>query len=333
MKIPRPAWAAGTTLVLLGAGMVHTATRAEAFPPTPRSTVISYLRSITGTSIVSGQHNKEPAAAPRQYSQQAFDVTGQWPGLWGGDMMFRAEDVADRQRVVDEARAQWSAGSLVALTWHACSPTVGATCEFEGGVKTQISSAQFQEIVTGGTYLNSVWRSRMAAVVPFLRQLRDAGVPVLWRPFHEMNESWNWWGARPGANGGAKIYQQMRDYFDSQGLDNLVWVWNVQDNPAGGWVSYYPGSAYVDIVSLDAWYQDHPSASDYEQIQSIAAGKPIAIAEMGRVPDDALLTGQPRWSYFMVWSEQLRGSNSNAEIQAAYFHPRVLNRGEVRIGG
>ncbi|OJF10514.1 glycoside hydrolase family 26 protein [Couchioplanes caeruleus] len=333
MKIPRPAWVAGTALVLLGAGMVHTAPRAEAFPATPRSAVTGYLRSITGASIVSGQHNKEPATSPRQYSQQAYDVTGQWPGLWGGDMMFRAEDIAHRQSVVDEARAQWSAGSLVALTWHACSPTVGATCEFEGGVKTQISPAQFQEIVTGGTYLNSVWRSRMAEVVPFLRQLRDAGVPVLWRPFHEMNESWNWWGARPGANGGAKIFQQMRDYFDSQGLDNLIWVWNVQDNPAGGWASYYPGSGYVDVVSLDAWYKNHPSGSDYQQIQSIAAGKPIAIAEMGKVPDDALLAGQPRWAYFMVWSEQLRGNNSNAEIQAAYFHPRVLNRGEVRIGG
>jgi mannan endo-1,4-beta-mannosidase len=75
----------------------------------------------------------------------------------------------------------------------------------------------------------------MAAVVPYLQQLRTAGIPVLWRPFHEMNETWNWWGGRPGANGGAKIYQQMRDYFTSQGLDNLIWVWNVQDNPTANW--------------------------------------------------------------------------------------------------
>ncbi len=125
----------------------------------------------------------------------------------------------------------------------------------------------------------------MAAVVPYLRQLKDAGIPVLWRPFHEMNETWNWWGGRPGANGGAKIYQQMRDYFDSQGLDNLIWVWNVQDNPAGGWASYYPGSNYVDVVSLDAWYKSYPSASDYQQIQSIAAGKPIAHRRDGQGAD------------------------------------------------
>ncbi|MDI6099496.1 glycosyl hydrolase [Actinoplanes sp. NEAU-A12] len=331
MKIPRTPSILGAALILGAAAMIHTAPDASAFSATSKAAVIGYLRSITGTSIVSGQHNKEPAVAPAQYTKQVNDVTGQWPGLWGGDMMFRADDVDNRQRVIDQARREWANGSLVALTWHACSPTVGRTCEFDGGVKTPISNAQFQQIVTGGTALNQTWRSRMAEVVPYLRQLRDAGVPVLWRPFHEMNETWNWWGGRPGANGGAKIYQQMRDYFDSQGLTNLIWVWNVQDNPAGGWANYYPGAGYADVVSVDVWYKNHPSTADYQQIQSIAAGKPIAIAEMGKVPNAALLTTQPRWAYFMIWSEQLRGNNTNAEIQAAYFHPRVLNQGEVKL--
>jgi mannan endo-1,4-beta-mannosidase len=318
--------------LLIAALLLGTGVPAQAFPATPKSTVLGYLRSITGTSIVSGQHNKEPATQPGQYTQQAHDVTGQWPGLWGGDLMFRPDDVANRQRVIDQAKTEWRNGSLVALTWHACSPTVSRTCEFDGGVKTSVTAAQFQQIVTGGTALNQTWRARMAEVVPYLRQLKDAGVPVLWRPFHEMNESWNWWGARPGANGGAKIYQQMRDYFDSQGLDNLIWVWNVQDNPAGGWSAYYPGANYVDVVTLDAWYKNYPSAADYQQIQAIAAGKPIALAELGKAPDATLLTTQTRWTYFMIWSEQLRANNTNAEIQAAYFHPRVLNQGEVTLG-
>ncbi|MBB2943472.1 mannan endo-1,4-beta-mannosidase [Actinoplanes lutulentus] len=325
MKIPLSIGAA----LILGAALLPVP--AQAFPATGKATVLNYLRSITGTSIVSGQHNKEPASSPGQYTAQVNAVTGQWPGLWGGDMMFRADDIGNRQRVVDQAKREWANGSLVALTWHACSPTVGRTCEFDGGVKTQISNTQFQQIVTGGTALNQTWRSRMAEVVPYLRQLRDAGVPVLWRPFHEMNETWNWWGGRSGSNGGAKIFQQMKDYFDSEGLTNLIWVWNVQDNPAGGWSSYYPGSNYADVVSLDVWYKGHPSSGDYQQMQTIAAGKPIAIAEMGKVPNAALLTSQTRWAYFMVWSEQLRGSNTNAEIQAAYFHPRVLNQGEVRF--
>lgn len=304
---------------------------AQAFPAKSKAAVVQYLQSITGTSIVSGQHNKEPASSPGQYTQQVKDITGQYPGLWGGDLFFTASDAANRQRVVDQAKTEWANGSLVTLAWHACPPTGPTTCAFEGGVKSRITDAQFQQIVTGGTALNTTWRQRMAEVVPYLRQLKDAGVPVLFRPFHEMNETWSWWGGRPGTNGGAKIYQQMRDYFDSQGLTNLIWVWNVQDNPAGGWSNYYPGADYVDVVSLDVWYKNHPSSGDYQQMQSIAGSKPIAIAEMGKVPDASLLQSQTRWSYFMIWSEQLRGSNSNAEIQSAYFHPRVLNQGELTL--
>ncbi|GAA0517298.1 hypothetical protein Ade02nite_84410 [Paractinoplanes deccanensis] len=332
MKVPRIPAAALTAVVASAAltGPAH-AIPADTFAPAPKTTVINYLKTITGNHIVSGQHNKEPATSPGQYTRQVHDITGQWPGLWGGDMMFTSADIANRQSVINQARTEWANGSLVALTWHACSPTVGATCDFEGGVKTTVSDAQFQQIVTGGTALSNTWRSRMAAVVPYLRQLKDAGIPVLWRPFHEMNESWNWWGHRPGANGSLKLFQQMRDYFTSQGLDNLIWVWNVQDNPAGGWASYYPGAGYADVVSLDAWYKSYPSAADYAQIQSIAGTKPIAIAEMGKVPTAALLDSQPKWTYFMIWSEQLRGNNTNAEIQNAYFLPRVHNQGEIKF--
>jgi hypothetical protein len=215
MKVTRTVTAAAA--LLLGAAMIHYAGSAEAFAATSRSTVTNYLKSITGSYTVSGQHNKEPATTPGQYTQQVHDITGQYPGLWGGDMMFRADDIANRRRVIDQAKTEWAHGSLVALTWHACSPTGGATCEF-------------------------------------------------------------------------------------------------------------------DVVSLDAWYKSYPSSADYQQIQSIAGSKPIAIAEMGKVPTAALFGSQPRWTYFMIWSEQLVGSNTNAEIQAAYFLPRVLNQGEMSFG-
>ncbi|MEV6714727.1 glycosyl hydrolase [Lentzea sp. NPDC051208] len=313
--------------------VVAVSPQAQAFPRSSRQNVINYLNSITGRYVVSGQHNKEPASNPGQYTQQVKDITGQYPGLWGGDLMFRPEDVANRQRVIDQAKTEWANGSLVALTWHVCTPTGGSTCEFEGGVKTQISQAQFTQVVTNGTALNNAWKRRLDEVVPYLQQLKDAGVPVLFRPLHEMNEAWNWWGNRPGPEGGAKLYRITRDHLVSKGLDNLIWVWNVQDNPTANWASYYPGAQYVDVVSLDVWYKGLPSSGDYQQIQNIASGKPIALAETGKVPNAAFLNNQTRWTYFMVWSEQLRGNNTPAEVQAGYFHPRTLNQGEFSMPG
>ena len=321
-----------TALVAVGALALNGAGGAPAFPPTPKQEVINYLNSVSGSHIVSGQHNKEPASQPGQYTQQVYDVTGQYPGLWGGDLMFRAEDIANRQSVIDQAITEWNNGSLVTLTWHACPPTGGASCEFEGGVKSNISPEQFGELVTEGSGLHREWLNRLDAMAPYLRQLRDAGVPVLFRPFHEMNESWNWWGNRPGEGGSSRLFQITHDHLvDTHGLDNLIWVWNIQDNPAGGWDAYYPGDAYVDVVSLDVWYKGLPSDGDYQQIRSLAGDRPFAIAETGKVPSPSMLDSQPEWSYFMVWSEQLRGDNTDEEIQAAYFHPRTLNQGEVQL--
>ncbi|WP_371483038.1 glycosyl hydrolase [Kitasatospora sp. NBC_00315] len=323
---------APAALLALMLALLTAPSTAQAFPASAKQDVLAYLKSITGTSIVSGQHNKEPASAPGQYTQQVKDITGQYPGLWGGDLMFNAADVANRQSVIDQARTEWANGSLVALTWHVCPPTGGSSCAFDGGVKSSITDAQFNQIITDGTALNLAWKQRLDEAVPYLQQLKDAGVPVLFRPLHEMNESWNWWGHRPGASGSARLYQITHDYLaNTKGLSNLIWVWNVQDNPAGGWSGYYPGDAYVDVASLDAWYKDYPSAADYQQLQAIAGSKPMAIAELGKIPTAALLDAQPRWSYFMMWSEQLKGDNTNAEIQTGYFLPRVLNQGEITL--
>ncbi|PJI93578.1 glycosyl hydrolase [Luteimicrobium subarcticum] len=329
MRASRRLLAAGASLAATAALVATSAPSATSFPASSKQQVLDYLTSITGNHVVAGQHNKEPASQPNQYSQVVKNVTGQWPGLWGGDLMFNAADVANRQRVIDQAKSEWANGSLVALTWHVCPPTQGSSCSFDGGVKSRITNTQFDQVVTDGTALNTAWKKRLDEAVPYLQQLKDAGVPVLFRPLHEMNETWNWWGGY-GAKS-AQLYRITHDYLVGKGLTNLIWVWNVQDNPAGGWSTYYPGSSYVDVVTLDAWYKAYPSASDYQQIQSIAGSKPIAIAEMGTMPTEAFLASQPKWSSFMIWSEQLQGSNTNAAIQSTYFDPRVLYQGKLTL--
>jgi mannan endo-1,4-beta-mannosidase len=301
---------------------------AQAFPPSDRDAVLRYLAS--SPSIVAGQHNKEPATEPSRYTAYVHDVTGAYPGLWGGELMFTEADVANRQRVIDQAKTEWANGSLVTLTWHVCPPTMGSSCPFDGGVKSEIGDDEFADILTEGTALHDAWLARLDEVVPYLRQLADAGVPVLFRPLHEMNEDWNWWGSRHADS--ARLYRLTHDHLaGTRGLANLIWVWNVQDNPAGDWASYYPGDSYVDVLSLDVWWKEQPSQGDYDQLRGISGDKPIAIGEIGAMPSAATLADQPEWRWFLMWSEHVLARPPD-ELRAAYAHPRVLTQGEIALG-
>jgi mannan endo-1,4-beta-mannosidase len=329
MKFRSATWsvpiATAVCLILLGLVVAP----AQAFPWTSKATVISYLQSISGQKIVAGQHNKEPAGQPAQYTKRVHDITGVWPGLWGGDFLFAASDVSNRQTVINQAKTEWTNGSLVALTWHVCPPTVGSSCSWEA-VNSNLTDTQWSQLITNGTALNNAWKSRLDEIVPYLQQLDDAGIPAIFRPLHEMNEQWPWWGGRSGPNGSAKLFQITRDYLDGyKGLGNIIWAWNVQDNPNGNFSAYYPGDNYVDIVTLDAWYKNFPSYQEYSSLLAIAPGKPIALGEVGKMPTESQLASQPKWSYFMHWSEQLETNNTHQDIKNTYYNPRVLHQGDI----
>ncbi|MFJ6675224.1 glycosyl hydrolase [Actinosynnema sp. NPDC091369] len=306
---------------------------AAAPPPVP---VVDYLKRITGTRTVTGMHNKEPNSDPARHTAKVHAITGVYPGLWGGDFLFAQDDVAHRQTMVDQAKTEWRNGSLVTLTWHVCPPTRPASCGWDAGVNDDLTDAQWSQLVTEGTALNNAWKARLDEVVPFLRQLLDAGVQPLFRPLHEMNDGWSWWGGRPGANGSRRLYQLTHDHLvRTRGLTGMAWVWNVKDLDPAGIADYYPGPAYADVVSLDAWNSFWPSTTYYDTLKSLAQGKPLALAEVGRIPSPGELASQPEWAYFMAWPEFFddKQLNPDSAVRATYASPRAVNQGQLTGGG
>ncbi|MFT7836550.1 glycosyl hydrolase [Saccharothrix sp. BKS2] len=298
-------------------------------PPVP---VVDYLKRISGTRTVTGMHNKEPNSDPARHTAKVHAITGVYPGLWGGDLLFAQDDVNNRRRMVDQAETEWRNGSLVTLTWHVCPPTRGVSCGWDAGVRDRLTDAQWTQLVTGGTALNNAWKARLDESVPFLRQLLGAGVQPLFRPLHEMNDPWAWWGGRPGANGSRKLYQITYDHLvRTRGLTGMAWVWNVKDLDPARIADYYPGANYVDVVSLDAWNDFWPSTTYYDTLKTIANGKPLALAEVGRVPSPQELASQPDWTYFMAWPEFFddKALNPDSAVRATYASPRVVNQGQL----
>jgi len=299
--------------------------------PASRSRVLEYLRQISGTATVAGQHNREPLARPTRWTDEVRRLTETSPGLYGGDFAFSG--VADRPRLVAAAIAQWRAGSLVTLMWHMCPPGLGQTCDWKHDVQSRLTDAQWTELTTAGTPLNRAWTAQVDAVVPYLRQLQAAGVEVLWRPLHELNDRWAWWGGRPGPAGSSALFRMFHDHLTALGLTNLVWVWSVSDADVDRAADYDPGERYADVVGLDAWAGAFPNPHSYDLVRRIAGRRPIALTEVGTVPTPTQLAAQPRWVYFMVWAEMLLQRSSVARIQYTYGDRRVLTQGRIALPG
>ncbi|MGC2546239.1 MAG: glycosyl hydrolase, partial [Silvibacterium sp.] len=279
--------------------------------------LLQYLDSISGRFTLTGQHNFPNDAS--RWTDRAYDLTGRYPTLFGQDFGFSGGDdkdsVESRPAMIAEVKRQYQNGAVIALTWHAVRPTDDEPVTFHDSVQGHLSDFEWHELLTPGTDLNKRWCAQVDVVAGYLKQLRDAHVPVLFRAYHEMNGNWFWWGGRPGPDGSAALYRQIYDRFvNYHHLDNIVWVWNVNaPSPnAGSIADYYPGPQYVDVVTMDIYGEFKPEY--YTDVLALAAGKPIALAEVGAAPTAEILAEQPRWAYFMVWSNLVDFSNSVASL-------------------
>ncbi len=168
--------------------------------------VLDYLYSISGQKIIAGQHNKEPNAEPAKWTNYIKETTGKYPGLWSGDFLFQQENIDNRWKMIKEAESQWNSGALINLMWHGCPPDMGEPCGWDPGLlNAQLDDQQWEELITKGTELNTIWKKRMDDVAVYLQYLEDKGVVVLFRPFHEMNKGLFWWAGRIGATGTADL--------------------------------------------------------------------------------------------------------------------------------
>ena len=296
--------------------------------------VLAFLYSIKGKNIMSGQQNYN--SDRDLFSDSAKAITGKYPAVWGSDFInWGDKDLG--QDIVKEAIQKWKDGYLIALMWHEGKPTDNPPYEFSKNVIAKMTDAEWNELVTPGSALNKKWLAQIDVIAGYLKQLKDAGVPVLWRPYHEMNGVWFWWGNRKGENGIAKLWKMMYDrYINHFQLNNLLWVWGangMRDIPfdeAYDYKDYYPGTNYVDVLGADIYHFDYEQ-DDYNRLLKLANGKPIALTETGELPKPEILKSQPQWTWFMVWTSWLWTDNTHDRVKQIYGLPQTLNHDEVKL--
>ncbi|MCF4101190.1 glycoside hydrolase family 26 protein [Gillisia sp. M10.2A] len=295
--------------------------------------LLSYISSL-GKDILSGQHSYNEH--PSQFYNEAQELGGKYPAVWGTDFYWNGEnDPGDR--IVNAAIEKHKEGSIITLMWHVGKPTDDAPFDWKTSVQDDLTDEEWKELVTPGTEINIRWISQIDQVAEHLKKLQAANVPVLWRPYHEMNGVWFWWGNKKGEEGYIKLWKMMyQRYVNHHKLNNLIWVWNanaprdIPEDEAFDYKDFYPGSECVDILATDVYHYDYEQ-KDYEQLLELANGKAIALGEVGQLPKTNILEVQPKWSWFMVWSNWLHTANTPERVKEVYEYKNTITRDELDI--
>jgi mannan endo-1,4-beta-mannosidase len=307
-------------------------------PVTPKATpeavrLLEFVYGISGRHTLAGQHCAPLVGSTRLPT--AYRQTGHYPALFGQDFGFSAAGTWDginfRQRIVDEAIRRHYEGFVISLMWHAVPPTEDEPVEFRDSVQSKLSDGEWNDLTSPGTHLHERWKSQVDVVSWFLRQLREARVPVLWRPYHEMNGSWFWWGGRPGDGGFRALYRMLFERLTGfHGLDNLLWVFdgNELGESIGDYADFYPGHDVVDILATDV-YRSGFTGEDYDRLLALGEGRPIALGEVGALPTIEILREYPRWAWFMAWGDVAHRWHDRAAIKGLYDSPEVLTLGDL----
>ncbi|MEC3608658.1 glycoside hydrolase family 26 protein [Bacillus glycinifermentans] len=274
------------------------------------------------------------------------NAAGQLPAVYGCDYAKGWLEPANIADTIDyscnsDLISHWKSGGIPQISMHLANPAFQS-----GHFKTQISNAQYENILNSTTPEGQRLDAMLKKIADGLQQLKDEGVPVLFRPLHEMNGEWFWWGLTEYNQKDSqrislykRLYTKIYHYMtDTRGLDNLIWVY-ASDANRDYKTDFYPGDSYVDIVGLDAYFTDAYSIPGYDELTSL--NKPFAFTEVGPQEtngslDYALFINAIREKfsktiYFLAWND---GWSPAANKGAAnlYNDSWMLNKGEIWNG-
>lgn len=201
----------------------------------------------------------------------------------------------------------WDNNGLVSASWHwMVPPQEGVRYNYttDGAATTVRPTNMLRE----GTWEHELMMADLREMATILKAYKNKGIPVLWRPLHEAagttyteanGKPWFWWGF-DGAEVYVELWRTMFNYFKSEGLTNLIWVWNTQLED----IEFYPGDEYVDIVACDVYNSLSVSKAlaVWDSVTGQFPHRMVSLCELGRMCDMSMqLDNGIAWSYFMPW--------------------------------
>jgi mannan endo-1,4-beta-mannosidase len=176
---------------------------------------------------------------------------GKMPAVYGWDYGLLGKLSDDGRDLLGQRITRaYDRGSVNTLCWHMWNPVTG---------KNFYDTTTAVESILPGGVLHRVYKDRLDALASFVTSLRGADgalVPLIFRPFHEHNKPWFWWGkTHCTAEQYAQLFRFTVTYLrDEKQVHNLLYAYSPDAITSATKDDYfygYPGDEYVDILGYD----------------------------------------------------------------------------------
>lgn len=193
-------------------------------------------------------------------------TTGYDPAVLGSDLMFITDKNNNGQAdnwfyqqeitITDDVKEAYAKGMINTFSWHIREPNKEDSF-YVADMTAEQKATAFKSILPGG--VNNEWYKKkldkVASVISNLKGSKGELIPIIFRPFHEFDGSWFWWGADFCSPAEYKAaYQFTVTYLrDTKGVHNVLYAFSPDNSytTSTNYLSRYPGDAYVDVLGID----------------------------------------------------------------------------------
>lgn len=285
-------------------------------PVTPNASdeakaLLNYLYTIKGEKVLSGQQGIEEA----EYINK---LTGKYPAIIGFDLIHEDKN----SKVIQSVINWWKKGGIPTIMWHWGAPGKG------DGYDNCKKEIDINQCFIVGTKENKAMWNDLKRIADWLTILRNAHVPVLWRPMHECDGDWFWYGKGTSEQFNRLWHTMFKYFVEERKLNNLIWVLCHSGQPKA---EFNPGEEYYDIAGADSYSEERVQKKMYNKIKLIHGDiRPITYHECGTIPDPDLCVNQGvNWCWWMLWSKKHVTNHNKDILKTVYNHDLTLTLDEL----
>jgi len=216
------------------------------------------------------------------------DVTGDYPGMFGYELgNLEIDRLANLDSVpFDKMKTyiEWAykKGSIISLSWHVNNPLTGKNA-------WSLADGAVASILPGGPKhaLFLTWLDKLAAFALDLKGPKGEAVPVIFRPYHELNGSWFWWGKNHCTpEQFTQLWKFTVAYLkDKKNVHNFLYAYSTDGfSSKEEYLERFPGDEWVDMVGFDFYQREKPKDEYLRKMEYMLTTLEQVAKERNKIP-------------------------------------------------